>query len=143
MLSKIYISSRYHREPTGLQSYSECLHNEAQSSKGASHLTPSILYGFRVLQLFSFACREKQRHPTWQCSADDISVLDTDDADAADAAEDADGAKDADDADPAEDADDADGAVGDPDDADTVLGAEGSVDWICQFCPSFLCINCA
>jgi hypothetical protein len=69
-------------------------------------------------------------------SAVDISVLDTDDADAAD------GAEDADDADPAEDADDADGAVN-VDDADKDLGAEGSVDWICQFCPSFLCINCA
>ena len=54
-------------------------------------------------------------------SADDISVLNIDDAD---------------------EAVDADGAV-DADDADKDLGAEGAVDWICQFCPSFLCINCA
>jgi hypothetical protein len=85
-------------------------------------------------------------------AADDISVLGIEqDIDDGDAANDADGAEVADDADPAKDADVADGAVDvdgaddddgeDDDDAD--LGAEGAVDWICQFCPSFLCINCA
>ena len=60
-------------------------------------------------------------------SADDISVLNIDGAE--DANDGADGAV------------NANGAV-DADDADKDLGAEGAVDWICQFCPSFLCINC-
>ena len=60
-------------------------------------------------------------------SADDISVLNIDGAE--DANDGADGAV------------NTDGAV-DADDADKDLGAEGAVDWICQFCPSFLCINC-
>lgn len=57
-------------------------------------------------------------------TVDDVSTLDIDDANGAD------------------DANDADGAV-DADDTDEALGAEGAADWICQFCPSFLCINCA
>ena len=70
-------------------------------------------------------------------SPDDISLLNIDYADGVD---DADVAEDANDS--AHGAVDGDGAF-DADDADTDLGDEGSVDWICQFCPSFLCINCA
>jgi hypothetical protein len=69
-------------------------------------------------------------------TVDGISTLDIDDADEAD---DAGGADDAQDADGAVDDD---GAV-DADDTDEALGTEGAADWICQFCPSFLCINCA
>ena len=63
-------------------------------------------------------------------AVDDISTLDIDGADGADHAADADGIV------------DADGVVA-ADDVDEAVSAEGAADWICQFCPSFLCINCA